>query len=39
MAQVFEFGAALQALYVRAGYPLVRVIDGWSNVKDGLNPR
>ncbi|PIT01954.1 hypothetical protein TSA1_15115 [Bradyrhizobium nitroreducens] len=26
VAQVFEFGAALQALYVRAGYPLVRVI-------------
>lgn len=26
VAQVFEFGAALQAHYVRAGYPLVRVI-------------
>ncbi|MGA7966381.1 MAG: ShlB/FhaC/HecB family hemolysin secretion/activation protein [Gammaproteobacteria bacterium] len=26
VAQVFEFAAKLQALYVRAGYPLVRVV-------------
>lgn len=26
VAQVFEFATALQALYVRAGYPLVRVV-------------
>ena len=26
VAQLFEFGTALQAVYVRAGYPLVRVV-------------
>jgi hemolysin activation/secretion protein len=26
VAQLFEFGSALQAIYVRAGYPLVRVV-------------
>ncbi len=26
VAQVFEFAAALQGLYVRAGYPLVRIV-------------
>jgi hemolysin activation/secretion protein len=26
VAQLFEFGTALQAIYVRAGYPLVRIV-------------